>query len=46
MVQVFFIFQDLMWRLIKTVQWVKALVPKPDNLNLIFRIHIAERTDP
>lgn len=40
-----FIFKDLTWRLIKAVQWVKVLVPKPDNLNLIFSIHIAERTD-
>lgn len=40
-VQVLFIFKDLTWRLIKAVQWVKALVPKPDYLNLIFSIHIA-----
>lgn len=42
MLQVFFIFKDLTWKQVRTVQWVKALVPKPNNLNLISSIHKAE----
>lgn len=29
----------------EVVQWVKALVPKPDPLGSISRIHLIEKTD-